>query len=110
VILLAACASSPPPPPNLVASHCGPPPVQAALAPAGEAHIIEKTGTTGVISLSGDHAIAIERAYALMAQHCGEGNWKVTVDEQVAMADIFSPAIYDEAIDYTERKIHYACT
>jgi hypothetical protein len=110
LVLLVACASTPPPHPvELEPTHCGPPPVQAAPAPAGEAHLVEKTGTTGVVSLSGDHAVAVERAYALMAQHCGEGKWKVLGDDWVPMTDVFAPAVLDMSVDFTERRVRYEC-
>lgn len=106
MIFLVACASAPPPAPVEMAGHCVPPPKEE---PKGNAHWVDRQDHGGTVSLDGDRGAAVEMAYEIMARHCGEGKFHVVEEGDEGMGPGTVPAIYDQAIEHTEYRIHYIC-
>ncbi|MFT3698573.1 MAG: hypothetical protein QM831_35840 [Kofleriaceae bacterium] len=75
VIALVACHHEDPPPTiKQVAPQHGP------HTGSGGASYVRRTAASGVLSLVGDHDVAMTMAYRLMEQHCGKGKFSVVED------------------------------
>lgn len=63
----------------------------AALAACGQAKVIQRTQTGGIIELDGDRGKAMEQARGVMDQHCGPNNYQIVQEgEEVIGQDTFS--------------------
>jgi hypothetical protein len=63
----------------------------AALAACGQAKVIQRTQTGGVIELDGDRGKAMEQARGVMDGHCGPNNYQIVQEgEEVIGQDTFT--------------------
>ena len=74
---------------------------------AGEAKVVQRTNTGGVIELAGDRGAAMQDASDEMNQHCGPNNYTITQEGEEAVG---SDAVAGQPVRIeTAWRVHYLC-
>ena len=98
LLLFVGCwRNSPPPPP--IANQAPPTPT---AHPIGDARLIARTSSGGVIDLQGDRDTAMPRSLQLMTDHCGKDRFTIVQEGEEAVGTTKGQIT-------TAWRVHYQC-